>query len=158
MKKLVLLVALLTAIGCTAVFADIFQPVGPKNDNLKATNVSAIFDSGTALTDAAQIINYLGVKEGYAYNFQSKEWVNTVGATVVTYAPWGVSLDVEMLKADGVAGVVAWNVGSILPVANVPVMKYFQYLYIDGGCGMEQNSASAWKVAPVVGAEFKFSF
>ena len=37
-------------------------------------------------------------------------------------------------------------------------MKYFTYLYIDGGCGGEMDNNSKWQVAPTAGAEFKFSF
>ena len=85
--------------------------------------------------------------------------VNTTGATIVTYAPWGLSADVEMLDADGVAGVVAWNIGNYLPVANVPVIKYFTYLYVDAGYGFEENAnGTKFEGSPVIGAEFKFSF
>ena len=154
MKKLVLVIMMLV-LPVVFAHADIFNPISP-NQRFKATALN--FDSGSTLSDISTIINYLGVKEGYAYNFELKQFDNTVGATIVTYAPWGISADLEMLDSDGVAGVVAWNAGSYLPVANVPIIKYFTYLYIDGGCGMEANNSGTWKVAPTVGVEEKFSF
>ena len=142
--------------------ADIFNAVGSTTTvKAKATEsvvVAPVVTNSTILTDATAIINYIGVKEGLAYNFKLKQWVNTAGATIVTYAPWGVSIDLEMLNSDGVAGVVAWNVGQFLPVANVPVIKYFSYLYIDAGIGGEADNNSNWQIAPTAGAEFKISF
>ena len=137
--------------------ADIFNPITPENRKLSAA-APTIFDSGTLLTDAAAIINYLGVREGEVYNFKSHSWVTTTGATVVTYSPWNLSLGVSMLNADGVAGTIDWNVGNYLPVNNVPVMKYLTYLYVVGGCGGEVDSNNNWKIAPILGAEFKFNF
>ena len=158
MKKLFLVTIMLFLIGCVPSFADIFNPIGPSNSKLTATT-PALFDSGTLLTDASAIINYLGVKEGYAYNFNAKKWVTTTGATIVSYTPWNLSLGITMLNADGVTGNLEWNVGNYLPVANVPIMKYVQYLYVFGGAGGEENTAgTAFKFASVAGAEVKFSF
>ena len=137
--------------------ADILNPIGPGSEKVSFATPTA-FDSGTLLTDAASVINYLGVREGEVYNFMSHSWVTTTGATIVTYAPWNLSLGISMLNTDGVAGTIDWNVGSYLPVASIPVMKYIQYLYVVGGCGGEMNSNNNWKVAPILGAEFKFNF
>ena len=156
MKKLLLNVMLLVCMFAVTAKADIFSPIDAKVKVESQFQTS--LDTGSILADATTIINYLGVKEGYAYNFELKQFDNTVGATIVTYAPWGISADLEMLNADGVAGVVAWNVGSYIPVANVPLIKYFTYLYIDGGCGMEANNSGTWKIAPTAGVEEKFSF
>ena len=160
MRKLVLALSLLFVLGCAPAFADIFNPITPTNNKVTMTVVqpAAYLDNTTILTDAATIINYLGIKEGEAYNFRTNTFVTTSSATIVTYEPWGLSADLVMLNADGVAGVVAWNAGKFLPVANVPLIKYFNYLYIDGGCGWEQDVNKAFKPAPVLGAEFKFSF
>ena len=115
MKKLLLTVAIMVGLMGLAK-ADVFNPISPENKKVQLTSLQAsgIFDSGTILTDVTQVINYLGVKDGAAYNFKLKQWDNTVGATFITYAPWGLSADLEMLNADGVAGVVAWNVGQFL--------------------------------------------
>ena len=160
MKKLFLVATMLFLIGCVPAFADIFNPITPTNYKLSLTSVepAAYLDNSTILTDAATIINYLGVKEGEAYNFHTGSFVTTTGATIITYTPWNLSVDATMLNADGVAAVLAWNVGAYLPVANVPVIKYFSYLYVDGGVGWEEDANKAFKPAPVLGAEFKFSF
>lgn len=157
MKKILLSLALV--FGLTSfVQADIFQPVDPaKSTKLEAT-APTVFDSGTVLTDAAAIINYLGVREGEAYNFGNHSWVTTTGATLITYDPWNLAIGITMLNADGVAGDIDWNVGNYIPVQNVPVIKYFQYLYVIAGCGGELDNNNNWKIAPILGAEFKFSF
>ena len=138
--------------------ADILNPIGPSNSKVTFTTPTA-FNSGTILTDAATIINYLGVTEGEVYSFENHSWVTTTGTTIVTYAPWNLSLGIAMLNTDGVVADIAYNLGAVLPSANVPLLKYTQYLYVIGGIGGEENTeGTAFKLAPVIGAEFKFSF
>jgi hypothetical protein len=159
MKKLILAATILFgALGLSGVaHADIFSPITPNNYKLTAT-VPTAFDSSTLLADAAQVINYLGVKEGEAYSFNQHKWVTTTGATIISL-PWNFSLGVSMLNADGVTGNVEWNIGNYLPVASVPIMKYTQYLYVFAGAGGEENTAgTAFKFTSVAGGEFKFSF
>ena len=158
MKKLVLAVMLFALpMFASMANADIFNSIG---QSTKATATAPVLvNENVILTDVTTIVNYLGVKEGTAYNFKLGQLDTTTGATIITYAPLGLSADLEMLDADGVAGVVAWNVGNYLPVANVPVIKYFSYLYIDAGYGWEENSnGTKFEGSPIVGAEFKFSF
>jgi hypothetical protein len=156
MKKIVLALMMLV-LPVALAHADIFSPVGQSTKT--TTTAPVLVNENVVLTDVTAIINYLGVKEGTAYNFKLSQMDTTTGATIVTYAPLGLSADVEMLNADGVAGVVAWNVGNYLPVANVPVIKYFSYLYLDAGYGWEENIAGTkFEGSPILGAEFKFSF
>lgn len=160
MKKLILTVAVLFgALGLmSTAHADIFAPIDPAPVADKVAAPTA-FNSATLLTDAAAVINYLGVKEGESYNFAQHRFVTTTGATIITYAPWNLSLDVQMLNDDGVTGNIAWNLGAYLPVQNVPIMNLTQYLYVTAGIGGEENEAgTAFKLAPTLGAEFKFSF
>ena len=85
--------------------------------------------------------------------------MSTTSATIVTYAPWNLSFDVSLLDSDGVTGDIAWNAGAVIPVANVPILKYTQYFYVVAGIGGEENRAgTAFKLAPILGGEFKFSF
>lgn len=156
MKKLVLALMMLV-LPVALVYADIFSPIAPSP---KATaSAPTLLNDNVILTDVTQIINYLGVKEGTAYNFKLKQWDATTSATIITYAPWGLSADLGMLDADGVEAVVAWNVGNYIPVANVPIIKYFTYLYVDAGYGFEENAdGSKFEGSPILGAEFKFSF
>jgi len=154
----ILLVFLLMGSGISR--ADIFNPIPSKNQAfLSSINTPS---SSTILTDAAAIINYLGVKEGEAYSFNQHKWVTTTGATLLTYTPWGIALDVDMLKTDGVVGAISWNAGSYLPSQNVPLLNVTQYLYFFGGSGAEQkiesDGSTPMKFTSVAGAEFKFSF
>ena len=147
---------------CSVAKADIFNPLPARNSDkaflasVNSTNASNL------LADATAIINYLGVKEGEAYNFNQHKWVTTTGATIISYTPWNLSLDVQMLDTDGVVGSIAWNLGNYLPTNNVPVMNLTQYLYVFGGAGAEQRTevdgSTPMKFASVAGAEFKFSF
>lgn len=161
MKNIILSIMLVFGL-CGVANADIFNPL-PNHNKAFLTSVngsSAI--SGNILTDASTIINYLGVKEGEAYNFNQHKWVTTTGATLISYTPWNLGIDIQMLNADGVVAGLSWNVGNYLPVANIPVMQYTQYLYFFGGAGVEQKTegdgTTPMKFASVAGAEFKFTF
>lgn len=156
MRNILLSLLLVFGLGSVA-RADIFNPITKDNQKLSAS-IPTVFDTGTILTDAAAIINYLGVKEGEAYNFNRHKWVTTTGATVISFPHWGLSLGISMLNADGVTGNIEWNVGKYLPTQSVPVMKYTQYLYLMGGAGIENDSNSNAKFASIAGAEFKFTF
>lgn len=155
-SKILSLLIAFSLLGTVFVKADIFNPITPENKKLTAT-IPTAFNSGTVLTDVTQVINYLGIKEGYAYNFNKKKWVTTTGATLVSL-PFNFSIGVSMLNADGVTGNIEWNLGNYLPVQQVPIMKYVQYLYVFGGAGIENDSNDNTKFASVVGVEEKFSF
>lgn len=159
MKKLILSTLLIIGI-CGVARADIFNPLPAKSTHqsfLASVNSS---NPGNILADASTIVNYLGVKEGEAYQFNQHKWVTTTGATIISYSPWNLSLDIQMLNADGVVASIAWNAGNYLPVNSVPVMQYLQYLYLYGGAGAEENTSdnNAMKIATIAGAEFKFTF
>ncbi len=139
--------------------ADVFNPIGGNvkyKSFLNSVNGSSI--NGNLLSDLTQIVNYLGIKEGEVYNFQLKKWVTTSSATIITYAPWNLSLDADLLDTDGVGGSITWNVGNYLPVQGVPVMQYIQYFSLIAGDGAENNSAGNVKNVSYVGAQFKLTF
>lgn len=162
MKRILLSLVLMFGF-CAVSEADIFNPL-PERTSQFLASVSAPTSTNVAtlLDDATSIINYLGVKEGEAYNFNQHKWVTTTGATIITYSPWNLALDVDMLNADGVVGAISWNVGNYLPTQNVPIMNLTQYLYIYAGAGAEERTevdgSTPMKFASVIGAEFKFSF
>lgn len=163
MKKLFLSLILVLGL-CGIARADIFNsiPEKPNQSYLASVNAPTSINEATLLTDATAIINYLGVKEGEAYQFNQHKWVTTTGATIISYTPWNLALDVDMLNADGVVGSISWNIGNYLPVQNVPIMSMTQYLYLFGGAGAEQRTevdgSTPMKFASVLGAKFKFSF
>jgi hypothetical protein len=155
MKKLLFTVALLIGL-CGIAKADIFQPISPVNENLKAS--APIITTGQILADATSIINYLGVQEGYAYNFRLHKFDAETGATVITYAPWGIDLGIAMLDTDGVAATIDWNAGKYLPANGVPILQYVSYFYLSAGIGGEADNNGNWQVAPIVAVKAKFSF
>ena len=165
MKKLLVLLTILMFCFIGTAKADIFSPIGaPSNpkvvQNLTLTPVTLTpAQEATLLTDAANVINYLGVKEGAAYSFRQKQIVVTTSATIVTYVPWNTSLDISLLSDDGVSADLAWNVGAYLSVKDVPILSLTQYLYVFAGVGGEENKeGTSFGIAPVLGADFKFNF
>lgn len=161
MKKFVVLIALLLV--CGFAHADIFDPIGAP-ENLKASEGVAIsgVDPGTILADAAKITGYLGVREGYFYDWNQKEFANYAAATIVTYVPWGLSVNFGVLNADGIGASVDFNIGSMLPAENVPVLNLFQYFYAGFGIGEryldQPDGNKGWDFAYGPTGEFKLIF
>ncbi len=141
---------------CSVSHADIFGP-----QPAKATAGISV-DPATILDYLAQGINYLGVKEGGAYDFEQGEFCTYSAATLYTYQPWSTSLDIGMLNIDGAALTVNWNAGNVIPCEQVPILKMFKYLYIGGGIGTRylegKDGKDDWKLAPIVDAQFKVTF
>lgn len=161
MKKLFLAVALMIgALGFSGVaHADLLPPIDPATTYKLTAPPLTAFDAGTLLTDAAKVIDYLGVREGEAYEYNQHRWVTTTGATIITYAPLNLGLGITMLNADGVTLDLNWNVGQYLPVQNVPVMNLLDYLYVFAGVGGEENVAGTkFTFASTTGLEFKFNY
>jgi len=162
MKKLLLAVALLVISFAGVSYADIFSPIGesPKQPvKLTLTPVTLTpTQEATLLTDVADVVDYLGVREGEAYNISQHRFVTTTGATVITYAPWNLGLGITMLNDDGVTADLDWNIGAYVP-ASSPINSLTKYLYVMAGVGGEENiGGTAFKLATTTGAEFKFNF
>ena len=155
-RKLLILVLVVLFVGVNLASADIFGP--RKADKLGAGDKS-ILEPTTVLDTATEIINYLGVRGGYMYDFSAKEWVLYSGATLYTYEPWKLALDIGMLNTDGVGLTLDFNIGDLVPAENVPIMEYFKYLYVGGGLGARYDSnTEKWDIAPIVGAQVKVTF
>ena len=82
MKKLLLSLMLLVGVFAVTAKADIFSPIDAKVKVESQFQTS--LDTGSILADATTIINYLGVKEGYAYVLSMDEFAR-VGSTDVTF-------------------------------------------------------------------------
>jgi len=146
-------------LGAGTARADILNPVGSSvkyKGFLNSVNGASI--NGNLLSDLTQVVNYLGVKEGEVYNFNLHKWVTSSSATIITYAPWNVALDADLLNTDGGGGSIDWNVGQFLPVASVPVMQYTQYLSLIAGVGAENDVTGNVKFAGYAGVQFKLTF
>lgn len=72
------------------------------------------------------------VKEGFMYDFKHSRGLNVLGLEVLNYK--GFALDAAYLGIDGIGAVANYNLGS-LPVQNVPILEYVQYLNIGYGLG-----------------------
>lgn len=161
MKKFIMALCLALVIISTAsfpVYADIFG----NNQKLKGTQSESI-DPETILSNLASIISYLGAREGFVYDFHQREICNAVGATLYTYQPYNLALDINLLNTDGLALTIDWNLGKIIPCEEVPIMKIFKYLYVGGGIGTrytdsDKEDAKRWRASPVLGAQFKVTF
>lgn len=132
MKKMlaILLVLCFVMSLITPAYADIF---GQRDKKLKATE--GAIGPQTILDNMSKVVDYLGAREGTFYDFNTNEFCNYGGATLYTYEPYKLSLNVGALNLDGAAATVDWNAGAFIPSENVPVMSLFKYLYIGGGLG-----------------------
>lgn len=161
MKKLLLVLAILMFGYVGVSYADIFKPFGEEEQPVKMTLTPVTLtpaQEATLLTDASNVIDYLGVREGEAYNISQHKFVTTTGATVITYAPWNLGLGISMLNDDGVVADLDWNIGAYVPTSS-PINTVSKYLYVMAGIGGEENSGgTAFKLATTIGAEFKFNF
>lgn len=160
MKKPIItaVIALMAICLTSTAHADIFNPIGQETKQ-KASQPMAIpgVDADTILAEVAQITAYLGVREGGLYDFGQHEFCNYAAATIVTYAPWGISLDLGLVNTDGFASTVDFNVGAMIPVENVPLLNLFKYLYVGGGVA-ERSIDGNWKTSGVLDGQFKFTF
>jgi len=138
---------------------DIFKKAEVKMNadiQAKAEAPASLEINGTTVaTSAATLINFLGAREGFGYDWKAKEIVNVLGATIAT--AWNTSLNLDAYNTDGIGVGLTYNLGSILPVENVPVVKYLKYLYVGASIGARDKDK--WEVAPVFpDAQLKFQF
>lgn len=166
MKKPIIAAVLALFAVCLTIpaHADIFPPIG-ESPKAKVSEPMAIpgVDPGTIIADAAQIAATLGTKEGGMYDFNRHEYVNYAAATLITYAPYGLSLDFGVLNTDGVAASIDWNIGGAIPHQDAPLLSFFQYVYVGFGVGerytdINDGNGSNWRFAYGPTAEFKLTF
>lgn len=69
----------------------------------------------------------LPLKDGVMYDFKNHRVLNTLALGVLGYGP--VSLDLSYIGIDGLGVTLDYNL-SDLPVKNVPILNYVQYLNI----------------------------
>lgn len=158
MKKIILGLSILM-MTCTVARADVFGTRNNVNENsLRSSFVaSESVSNETILENVGKLVGYLGVREGAMYDLRTDEFLNYAVATLYTYDPAGITLDVGMLNTNGAAASVSWNIGAIIPAEDVPVAQYIKYLYIGFGVGgvLENDS---WDVVYGPEASFKFVF
>lgn len=163
MKKAILISLLLVYTVCNTAHADIFGP-RPERKLSATQNEQLAFpvDAGTILADLTQITGYLGVREGFFYDFAQSEFVNYAAATIYTDQKTGLALDAGALNTDGFAISLDWNAGAFIPADQVPLLNLVKYLYIGGGVGARDidngDGSTKWRFAYGLDAQVKFTF
>ncbi len=165
MKRFTLALVAVFALALTIpAYADIFPPIGetPKAKLMEPMAIPGV-DPGTIIADGAQIAAALGTKEGGFYDIGRREYVNYAAATIITYAPYGLSLDFGALNTDGLAVSVDWNIGGAIPKQDAPLLNLFQYVYVGFGVGerytdLNDGAGSKWRSAYGPVAQFKLTF
>ncbi len=158
MKKLytILAISMYMLVQVPLAHADIFPSIGEQK--LKAVERETVsVDANTILSEVTQISEYLGVREGGLYDFGQHEFCNYAAATLITWEPYGISVDIGAVNADGVAETVDFNAGKYIPAQNVPLLNFLQYFYVGGGLAQRYINDD-WKVSAVIDAQFKFTF
>jgi len=79
------------------------------------------------------IINQFPVKEGFFYDIENNRGLNVLGVEVFKYK--GFSANLAYIGVDG-AGMTADYSLAELPIENVPILKYLEYLNIGYGAGV----------------------
>jgi len=159
----VLLVLCFVASFVVPAQADIF---GKREKKLEAKAGAGIsIEPNTILSGLTQIVDYLGTREGMFYDFNEEEVCNYAGATLYTYDPWSLALDIGMLNFDGGAATLDFNIGELMPSEGVPIMNLLKYLYVGGGIGAryidtknDNTDEKKWCAAYGVDAQCKFTF
>lgn len=81
------------------------------------------------------VLNKLPVKEGYFYDWKDGKGYNVLGLELAQYK--GFSVNAAYVGMEG-AGVTLDYSLSNLPVENVPVLKYAEYLSVGYGAAIQQ--------------------
>lgn len=83
-----------------------------------------------ALSDTVSVLDQLKtlpLKEGFMWNIPQNRGANTLSLGVLGYN--GISLDLTWIGIDGLGTTLDYNLSN-LPIKNVPVLSYLQYLNI----------------------------
>lgn len=120
----------------------------------------------TASSDTVSIIDQLKtlpLKEGALYDFKHHRILNTLGLSVLGYGP--LTVDLAYIGIDGLGATIDYNM-TYLPISNVPILSYLQYLNIgyavgyrtltNDGVSDNPKSDNQFIQGPVVYLKFKF--
>ncbi len=163
MKRMsIALVALFAVLFTVPAHADVF---GGRTDHrlsaLQNQDLAYPVEAGTILADLTKISSYLGVREGFFYDFNQSDFCNYAASTLYT-TDAGVSVSIGALNTDGFASTVDYNVGAHIPSENVPLMNLLQYLYVGAGIGARDidngDGQTKWRAAYGVDTQLKFTF
>jgi hypothetical protein len=167
--KVAAVLFLFMILGIGSARADLFNPVGPgTNGKYKQFLTSVNGPSGNTLQDIETVLNYLGEREGYAYNGRLKQWDITTGATAVSIPAYNLAIAGNVLTPtspngsffDGWSIGAEWNVGNYLApqVQNVPVLQYITQAYVGLYAREEKDRNGNYQFAPMIGGDIKISF
>lgn len=110
-----------------------------------------------------EILNKLPVKEGYFYDWKNGKGYNVLGLELAQYK--GFSVNAAYVGMEGAGATLDYNLSG-LPIENIPVLKYAEYLNVGYGVAVQQitlkdfdeNPSSDNKLihGPVVYLKLKF--
>jgi hypothetical protein len=130
MKKQLTALAIFGLLAATAT-ADIFGPSRNPEYNRSSDAVST-----TVVEYSALIAEYLGPRVGIFYDLNRDECLTYVAGTVYTSGYLPLSVSIGALNDDGGAVTLDYNLGSIIPCEEVPLLSVFEYLYVGAGIGI----------------------
>lgn len=81
------------------------------------------------------ILNKLPVKEGYFYDWKDGKGYNVLGLELAQYK--GFSVNAAYVGMEGAGVTLDYNLSG-LPIENVPVLKYAEYLSVGYGAAVQQ--------------------
>jgi hypothetical protein len=87
----------------------------------------------------SDVFSKLPTKEGVTYDWKHKRFLNTLSFGVIGYDNF--ALNASYIGVDGIGASLTYNLSS-LPVKNVPILKYVQYLEIGYTAGMRTLALS----------------
>lgn len=163
MGKRLFLVILAVLFLAMPAYADIFGPTSKDLIDIGGTKTfkervnqaqkpKLDIDSSTVSTYILSVINALGLREGFGYDWKGKDVVNVSGATL--YTKYNICLNLHAYNTEGGGGGIAYNLGAIMS-DDWTIKKYVSYLYAGASVG-ERHYDNKWNfavLAPVV--EFK---
>ncbi len=88
--------------------------------------------SNEGLNVLGSLQNLPAVKEGFLWDYAHHRGLNTLGLEVVSWKSLG--LDLTWIGTDGVGATLDYSL-SALPVQNVPILSYVQYLNLGYAVG-----------------------
>lgn len=100
--------------------------------------VAICFMATAAQAEAVKIgdvLNKLPIKEGYFYDWKDSKGYNVLGLELAQYK--GFSVNAAYVGMEGAGVTLDYNLSG-LPIENIPVLKYAEYLNVGYGAAIQQ--------------------
>ena len=100
--------------------------------------ITICFMASTAQAESIKLgdtLNNLSIKEGYFYDLKDGKGYNVLGLELAQYK--GFSVNAAYVGMEGAGVTLDYNLSG-LPVENIPVLKYAEYLSVGYGAAIQQ--------------------